>query len=46
MAYDIGRGRMVVFSGTDDVELFADLWEYNGVEWVQRSPPSRCRGAS
>jgi hypothetical protein len=44
MAYDVGRGRTVLFGGWTNTFL-ADTWEYNGATWVQVttpiSPPGR-----
>lgn len=35
MAFDPGRGAVVLFGGDDYVQ---DTWEYDGVDWHQRSP--------
>lgn len=34
MAYDLHRGRVVVFGG----RLYADTWEWDGERWVRRFP--------
>src|SRR5687767_12320479 len=49
MAYDIGRGRAVLFGGWDNATYFGDTWEWNGVAWTQIqslvSPSPRWRHA-
>src|SRR5204862_834214 len=38
MAFDAGRGRMVLFGGRDpNVAVTNDVWEYDGSQW-QRIP--------
>jgi hypothetical protein len=37
MAFDAGRGRAVVFGGRTLTSAYGDTWEWNGVNWVQRS---------
>jgi len=52
MAYDAARGVVVLFGGTDEpgtsYHVFGDTWEYDGTDWVQKSPPhspsARCCG--
>ena len=45
MAYDSGRGRLVLFSGKGGEGLFRDTWEWNGTSWGELDPadtrPSR-----
>ena len=41
MAYDAARGVVVLFGGRVDLasgELAADLWEWDGVAWTERTP--------
>ena len=46
LVYDSARGVLVLFGGfywnpdTGDIVLLGDTWEYDGVNWVQRSPAS------
>ncbi len=39
MAYDEGRGVVVLFGGRRDTELFNDTWEWDGKNWKQMNPP-------
>ena len=45
LAYDVARGRVVLFGGDVDGTLGNDTWEYDGITWTQRStaqsPPAR-----
>lgn len=41
MAYDTVRGVTVLFGGNFDLR---DTWEWDGVNWIQRSPTSRPSG--
>lgn len=45
VAFDSRRGRLVMFGGSDDVTLFDDTWEFDGVAWTKIStttrPPAR-----
>jgi hypothetical protein len=34
MAYD-GTGRVILFGGTDQTQLFGDSWAWDGATWVQ-----------
>ncbi len=49
MAYDSGRGRVVLFGGSPNgsTSLFADTWEWDGTNWNQRNPatPPSARNA-
>ncbi len=45
MAFDAARNRVVLFGGCTEYQyyvapgaLLADTWEYDGVDWTQRSP--------
>ena len=40
LAYDEVRDRIVLFGGRplDPAKPFADTWEFDGVDWLQRSP--------
>jgi hypothetical protein len=38
MAYDILRQRVVLFGGSSPATAFADTWEWDGVNWIQRTP--------
>ena len=40
MAYDIARGRMVLFGGDGASGYLADTWEWDGSTWVERTPPT------
>lgn len=46
MAYDAGRGVVVLFGGIGQDGTLGDTWEWDGESWVQRhpltSPPARC----
>jgi len=54
MVYDAPRRRIILFGGTDQpgtsYHVFSDTWEFDGSNWVQKSPlhsPSaRCCGKS
>ncbi len=35
MAYDPGRGRVVLFGGVDGTTTLGDHWEWDGVNWTQ-----------
>ena len=35
MAFDISRGRAVLFGGTSYGQFLADTWEWDGNEWTQ-----------
>jgi hypothetical protein len=37
MAYDIQRGRTVLFGGLNSQGIFGDTWEWDGVSWALRS---------
>lgn len=43
MAFDRARGRTVLFGGTDPMFILnpplGDTWEWDGVVWMQRTPP-------
>jgi hypothetical protein len=39
MCFDLARGRIVLFGGTNGVQQFADTWEFDGTHWEQ-SPAS------
>jgi hypothetical protein len=45
MAYDPGRGRVLLFGGTDRLLTHSDTWEWDGTNWNQllpaTSPPAR-----
>ena len=47
MAYDAARGRVVLFGGANEYDVFdfGDTWEWDGSAWVERtpagSPPAR-----
>lgn len=45
MAYDAGRGVIVLFGGSGTSGALGDTWEWNGVIWRQRMtrtmPPAR-----
>jgi len=38
LAYDFGRGRVVLFGGYDGATLYNDTWEWDGLNWQQMSP--------
>jgi len=38
MAWDSGRGRMVLFGGWNGQQQFGDTWEWDGSGWSDRSP--------
>jgi len=38
MAYDSERGVTVLFGGWDGYDNLSDTWEWDGVDWVQRTP--------
>ena len=40
MAYDSGRGRVVLFGGANDNNSidFGDTWEWDGTTWIVRTP--------
>ena len=38
MAYDAGRGRLVLFGGDGDSLPLGDTWEWDGSYWTQLSP--------
>ncbi|MBL8725511.1 MAG: hypothetical protein JNK49_15825 [Planctomycetes bacterium] len=39
MAYDLGRGRTVMFGGQDfNFVLLGQTWEWNGTNWLNRQP--------
>jgi hypothetical protein len=39
LAYESGSQQTLLFGGgTDQVHLFADTWEWDGIGWTQRSP--------
>jgi hypothetical protein len=38
MAYDAGRQRTVLFGGSNSSGQLADTWEWDGVNWAQRTP--------
>lgn len=37
-AFDEGRGRMVVFGGSDGSAGLNDTWEHDGSAWIRRTP--------
>jgi hypothetical protein len=37
MVCDTGRGRVVLFGGTDDTADRSDTWEWDGASWTQRA---------
>lgn len=37
MAFDRGRGAVVLFGGIDGRHWYRDTWEYDGVDWRQRT---------
>jgi hypothetical protein len=37
MAYDSGRGRVVLFGGADAMQVRGDTWEWDGDKWTQVS---------
>ncbi len=39
LAYDSGRGVVVLFGGYRDVTWLGDTWEWNGDVWTQRNEP-------
>ena len=45
IAYDVARGRTVMFGGWDSDHILADTWKWDGTNWTQRtpatSPPAR-----
>src|SRR5207247_1336868 len=45
IAYDVARGRTVMFGGWDSDHILADTWEWDGTNWTQQtpatSPPAR-----
>ncbi len=48
MAFDRGRGRLVVFGGLSRGVTFSDTWEWDGTLWTQRAdagPPGRIDAA-
>jgi len=49
MVYDAARQRVVLFGGEDNLAVFADTWEWDGTNWIQRSPatsPPTSRGSA
>jgi hypothetical protein len=38
LAYDSGRGRVVLFGGSDNGIKLSDTWEWDGTNWTKRSP--------
>jgi len=38
IAYEIKRGRTLLFGGQDASTRLADTWEWDGTNWTQRSP--------
>ncbi len=40
MTYDLYRARVVLSGGSNQSQLFGDVWEYDGNGWVQRTTPS------
>ena len=47
MAYDIARGRMVLFGGLGPEGSLGDTWEWDGANWIRRgtadAPPPRAQ---
>jgi hypothetical protein len=44
LAYDAGRGRMLLFGGADEGGVRGDLWEWDGAAWrlvAAKGPPPR-----
>jgi hypothetical protein len=40
MAYDVVRGRTVMFGGHDGTVALSDTWEWDGSNWVRHTPAS------
>ena len=40
LAHDPNRGRTVLFGGLSASTYFSDTWEYDGVSWTRRTPPT------
>ncbi len=38
MAYDSGRGVIVLFGGSDNSSVLSDTWEWDGTDWTQITP--------
>jgi len=38
MVYDSARGRVVLFGGYGSPPVFGDTWEWDGSNWVERTP--------
>jgi hypothetical protein len=38
MAYDAAGGQVVLFGGTEDLNLLGDTWTWDGTEWTKRNP--------
>jgi hypothetical protein len=36
MAYDAGRGEVVLFGGLGNGDFFADTWTWDGTTWTRR----------
>ena len=43
MTYDAGRGKVLLFGGTNNPNLpgFSDTWDWDGSAWVQQAPVHR-----
>ncbi|MFO1052414.1 MAG: hypothetical protein U1F36_09385 [Planctomycetota bacterium] len=45
LAFDVSRGTVLLFGGSDGVRLLNETWEWNGAEWRElypvTSPPAR-----
>ncbi|MCA8953162.1 MAG: hypothetical protein KDE27_26860 [Planctomycetes bacterium] len=38
LTFDAARGVLVLFGGTDGINVFLDSWEWDGVTWTARAP--------
>lgn len=49
MAYDAGRGTIILFGGTNDATCYSDTWEWNGRSWrfitIAQPPVPRTKAA-
>jgi hypothetical protein len=46
MAYDVARGRVVIFGGVQGISLRSDTWEWDGTTWVRWVPAPSARAYS
>lgn len=44
MAYDNGRGRVILFGGADESKVCGDTWEWGEIRWVQKGIGETRRG--